>query len=154
PGARQTAPRTLAHRKALDWNATQADAPRIRTNNTADEIEKGRLPGTVWPDQPEHLARLKRQIDVVGDNNAAEAFAELFDAERVPHGPRSGVLRPDQMGGAAINPGGRANMKSSTSPENNRPCIGPSTLGGRPRNVMACGRICRTTAPRTGPHVL
>ena len=55
---------------------------------------------------------------------------------------------------AWINPPGRMNMNTSTRPVNKSPCRGPSSAGGRFRNVMACGRICNRTAPTTGPHGL
>src|SRR5581483_2811052 len=103
----------------------------------------------------------QRQVNVARDHNAVEALGKFPDFEDAAHGAafstRAGALarRGDlQMSRAGTSPCGRKNMKTSTRPVKSKPWIGPSTLGGICRKLIACGSASSSNAPTTGPQVV
>jgi hypothetical protein len=57
----------------------------VGRNRTGNDAEQRGLAGAVWPDDAERLAAQKRKVDVVGDNDGAEALGDLFERENRRH---------------------------------------------------------------------
>src|SRR4051794_24722378 len=57
-----------------DVDASQADTPRVDLEEARDAIHERRLAGAVVADEPEDLALLQLQIDVVDRGDATEAL--------------------------------------------------------------------------------
>ena len=58
-------------------------------------VHQRRLAGAVAPDQPDDLAALHDQADVVDRGDAAEVHAQVGDGERGDAAPRCSGRRPD-----------------------------------------------------------
>ena len=76
PGARQAESRPLVQRQSIEWVAVQRDRAGIGWKEAGNQIEQRRLAGAVRPDQSEDATLAHRQVDVVGDDDAAETFAQ------------------------------------------------------------------------------
>ena len=71
------APRTLVHREGGDILAIDDDGAAIRTNDTDDHVETGRLARPVGAEQSHHLAALYAQGDVLDDLPAAVCLGQV-----------------------------------------------------------------------------
>ena len=76
PGARQAEARPLVQRQSIERFAVQRDRAGVGRKHAGNQIEQRRLAGAVGPDQPEDPTLAHRQIDVVGDDDAAETLAQ------------------------------------------------------------------------------
>src|SRR5437879_2633884 len=66
----------------------EADPPVRRLVETRDQVEAGRLPGAVGPDQADDLALLDPERKIVHGPEAAEVLRQAFGLEeRHPPGP-------------------------------------------------------------------
>ena len=65
-------------------------ATAFRRLDAGNDLDEGRLAGTVFPDQAVHLSGLKRQIDITKRMDAAEA---LRNAGHLKEGRQGMVLR-------------------------------------------------------------
>ncbi len=72
----------LAARHLGDVAVEQLDRAAVGKKLAGDEIEQRGLAGAVRPDDQPALARLDFQIDVGGDAQAAERFAQALDGKR------------------------------------------------------------------------
>src|SRR5207247_7536454 len=69
-------------RRGVEESLTvEANVALVGGVEARDHIEGRRLAGTVRPDQPDDLPRLRRKGDSVERNDAAESLGDLFDLE-------------------------------------------------------------------------
>src|SRR6185437_1785718 len=94
------------------------------------------------------LARVQRQRNVVGDDDAAELLAEVFEAQDLAHQCATPASR------RPTSPCGRTKRKRMTSTVKMMPCNGPTRLDGSCMKVIACGNATSTKAPISGPQVV
>src|SRR5439155_17720008 len=59
-----------------------ADVARVRTSESADAVEEGRLAGAVGPDDAEYLAGFDRKGHAGQGLDAAEALADVTDRQQ------------------------------------------------------------------------
>ena len=76
PGARQTEARPLVQCQLIERFAAQCDRAGVGWKHAGDQIKQRRLAGAVGPDQAKDPTFAHRQIDVVGDDDAAKTFAQ------------------------------------------------------------------------------
>src|SRR5579885_355737 len=76
------APRPLIKRQAGDLVAAQKYPALVRTQQTDQHVESGRLAGAVWSEQPDDLAGTDMRLDVVHDRAAAVALGQPAALER------------------------------------------------------------------------
>ena len=77
-----------ARRRASgDIDAVERDGPRVGRLKAAEHVDERRLAGAVGADQPERLAGLERQVDVLEDLQPGEG-------ERDALGPQGALRRP------------------------------------------------------------
>jgi hypothetical protein len=70
------APAARACLLARDVRAFEANCPRGRWKGPGEHVQKRRLAGAVGPDDADRLARMDREVDVVEDDERAEALSE------------------------------------------------------------------------------
>ena len=59
----------------------EADGPRVGRQRAGEEVEDRALARAVGPDQPDDLAPLDRERDVVHGGEAAEALGQPLDGQ-------------------------------------------------------------------------
>jgi hypothetical protein len=80
PGAGDATTRPPVQSQAVDRRALQLDASRVRPHHAGDQVEQRGLAGAVRADQSEDFAGVNRQVDVIGDDDAAECLAHAAEA--------------------------------------------------------------------------
>src|SRR5260370_41130633 len=95
----------------LSGNVESAKPNRatIRLVEAGEQVEKGRLPGAIWPDDANDLAGIDREIDLVRGGHSAEALHQSLHVEQwLLRGNRQVVLRDleisDETASARLNP--------------------------------------------------
>src|SRR5919109_278332 len=66
----------VRRRPLRDVETHEVDAPAVGRREPGDEIEDRRLPGAVGPDQPEDLAVVELDVDVIDRDDAAVALGQ------------------------------------------------------------------------------
>ena len=66
----------LLRRRTSEVTAIEANGAAARRKSAGDQIEQRGLARAVRPDDADRLARRDRKIEVVGDDDRAEAFPE------------------------------------------------------------------------------
>src|SRR5207249_3458283 len=77
--ARDTAAGDLVRPEPRDRAAVQPDVARVRPGEAGDDVEEGRLPRAVRPDDADDLPRRHREADVGVGHDAAEALRDVDD---------------------------------------------------------------------------
>jgi hypothetical protein len=57
------------------------DLPAIRLFKPGDQIEQGRLSGSVWADQANDFAFTNLEADIIDRHQIAKLFSEINDAQ-------------------------------------------------------------------------
>src|SRR5256885_12148639 len=68
--------------RSRDVGTAEQDAPVGRREPAGDQVDEGRLAGTVGSDQRVSRTRLETEIDVVGDDERAEVLAQADGLDR------------------------------------------------------------------------
>ena len=76
PGARQAEARPLVQRQSIERLAVERDVPASAGNTPEIRLNSDVLPAPLGPIKPEDAALAHRQVDVVGDDDAAKTFAQ------------------------------------------------------------------------------
>src|SRR6185312_2991365 len=79
-------PRDAVRGPAGHLDAIDLDGPRIRLLDTDDRLHRRGLAGAVGADQPQYLARIDGEADILDGDEAAEALGE---AGNLKHGRRA-----------------------------------------------------------------
>jgi hypothetical protein len=74
--------------RAGDLAAVEGNAPGRRLEDSADQVEQGRLPGAVRADDRNDLGRIRAERDAIDRADAAEVHGDVVDFEE-PHTSRS-----------------------------------------------------------------
>src|SRR5260370_4405847 len=85
----------------LSGNVESAKPNRatIRLVEAGEQVEKGRLPGAIWPDDADDLAGIDREIDLVRGGHSAEALHQSIHVEQwLVRGNRQVVLGDLEIG--------------------------------------------------------
>ena len=73
-GAADAGAAASLRRRAGEVTAVEANGAAARRKAAGDQVEQRGLARAVRPDDAERLARRDRQIEIVGDDDRAEAF--------------------------------------------------------------------------------
>src|SRR6187401_1292944 len=136
---------------------------------SAHAVDQRRFAGAVGPDQADALARLNRQIDIFQCDEAAEAFAQVFDLEqrfghqRAPGRMLAKLASRERHVGCPRSEA-RSRMKSCTrptmplgatmtKPTRSRPTIKRLTADEMV-TVATCWMMPSSRAPTSGPTQL
>src|SRR5262249_23720333 len=138
----------------VELRAVEQHGSGVGLHHARNQVEQRGLAGTVRADQPDHAPGVQAEIDVARDNDAVKTLAQVLDLEDGGHDASLDRCGARQMSRAGTSPCGRKNMKTSTRPVNSSPWMGPSTLGGSCRKLIACGSASSSSAPITGPQVV
>ena len=140
PGTGNARAGAFRHPQAVDPPAFHGDAAGILPHYAGDQVEQGRLAGTVRADQADDFARVQTEGDVVGDGDTAEALAQTGNVQNGTHVRAANGLRPLQASRPPpprpppISPCGRRNRNTRTNTEKMMPCNGEATDTGSRRN--------------------
>src|SRR5215217_6728510 len=68
------------------FSAANHDPPaRLRVLNARDDLDQGRLAGSVLANKAMHLARVEGEIDTVESLNAAEPLRDVREFQKMRH---------------------------------------------------------------------